>query len=44
MQVNGKGYDILIIGGGVMGSATAYNLMRGDNTLKVCGNRNGSRL
>ena len=30
-----KTYDIIIIGGGIMGSATAYYLMRADNTLKV---------
>ena len=30
-----KTYDIIIIGGGIMGSATAYNLMKTDPTLKV---------
>ncbi len=30
-----KTYDIIIIGGGIMGSATAYYLMKADNTLKV---------
>jgi glycine/D-amino acid oxidase-like deaminating enzyme len=30
-----KTYDIIIIGGGIMGSATAYCLMKADNTLKV---------
>ena len=28
-------YDVIIIGGGIMGSATAYYLMKMDNTLKV---------
>ena len=28
-------YDIIIIGGGIMGSATAYNLMGADERLKV---------
>ncbi len=31
----GKIYDVIIIGGGIMGSATAYYLMKMDNTLKV---------
>jgi len=30
-----KIYDVIIIGGGVIGSATAYNLMLADDTLKV---------
>jgi glycine/D-amino acid oxidase-like deaminating enzyme len=30
-----KTYDIIIIGGGIMGSATAYYLMKADATLKV---------
>ncbi len=30
-----KIYDVIIVGGGVIGSATAYNLMIADNTLKV---------
>ena len=30
-----KTYDIIIIGGGIMGSATAYYLMKADPTLKV---------
>lgn len=28
-------YDVIIIGGGIMGSALAYNLMRSDNRLRV---------
>jgi glycine/D-amino acid oxidase-like deaminating enzyme len=30
-----KTYDVIIIGGGIMGSAAAYYLMKTDNTLKV---------
>jgi FAD-dependent oxidoreductase domain-containing protein 1 len=30
-----KTYDIIIVGGGIMGSATAYYLMKADPTLKV---------
>ncbi len=28
-------YDVIIVGGGIMGSATAYSLMSADNKLKV---------
>jgi FAD-dependent oxidoreductase domain-containing protein 1 len=28
-------YDVVIVGGGIMGSSTAYSLMRADNKLKV---------
>ena len=28
-------YDIIIVGGGIMGSATAYSLMQADNRLKL---------
>jgi FAD-dependent oxidoreductase domain-containing protein 1 len=28
-------YDVIIVGGGIMGSATAYNLMKRDNRLKL---------
>ena len=30
-----KSYDVVIIGGGIMGSATAYYLMKADSSLKV---------
>jgi L-2-hydroxyglutarate oxidase LhgO len=30
-----KTYDIIIIGGGIMGSATAYYLMQADPNLRV---------
>ena len=30
-----KSYDVVIVGGGIMGSAVAYYLMKADNTLKV---------
>lgn len=30
-----KQYDIIIVGGGIMGSSTAYNLMKTDPALKV---------
>ena len=33
--MNPKTYDIIIIGGGIMGSATAYYLMNAEPTLKV---------
>ncbi len=33
--MNSKTYDIIIVGGGIMGSATAYYLMKADATLKV---------
>jgi glycine/D-amino acid oxidase-like deaminating enzyme len=33
--MSGKSYDVIIIGGGIMGSATAYYLMKADNTLRV---------
>jgi FAD-dependent oxidoreductase domain-containing protein 1 len=33
--MNSNTYDIIIVGGGIMGSATAYYLMKADQTLKV---------
>ena len=33
--MNPNTYDIIIVGGGIMGSATAYYLMKADQTLKV---------
>jgi len=33
--MNGKTYDVIVIGGGIMGSATAYYLMKTDQTLRV---------
>jgi FAD-dependent oxidoreductase domain-containing protein 1 len=33
--MNMKTYDVIIIGGGVMGSSTAYYLMQTDNSLKT---------
>jgi len=33
--MNTKSYDVVIVGGGIMGSATAYYRMQADNTLKV---------
>lgn len=35
MVVNNDLYDVIIIGGGIMGSSTAYNLITSDNRLKV---------
>lgn len=34
-MMNSKEYDVIIIGGGIMGSSTAYNLMKADKALKV---------
>jgi len=33
--MNKNTYDVVIVGGGIMGSATAYSLMSADNKLKV---------
>lgn len=33
--MSNKNYDVIIIGGGIMGSSTAYNLMKADPSLKV---------
>ena len=30
-----KTYDVIIVGGGVMGSSVAYHLMLFDNSLKI---------
>lgn len=30
-----KTYDVIIIGGGIMGCSTAYNLLKADNTLEI---------
>jgi len=30
-----KSYDVIIVGGGIMGSATAYNLKRSEEKIKV---------
>jgi glycine/D-amino acid oxidase-like deaminating enzyme len=29
-------YDVIIVGGGIMGSATAYSLLKADDRLKIC--------
>jgi glycine/D-amino acid oxidase-like deaminating enzyme len=33
--MSSKAYDVIIIGGGIMGSSTAYYFMQADNSLKV---------
>jgi FAD-dependent oxidoreductase domain-containing protein 1 len=33
--MNSKSYDVVIVGGGIMGSSTAYYLMKADKSLKV---------
>jgi FAD-dependent oxidoreductase domain-containing protein 1 len=35
MVMNNDLYDVIIIGGGIMGASTAYNLINSDNTLKI---------
>ena len=34
-NMNDRNYDIIIVGGGIMGCATAFNLMKADERLKV---------
>lgn len=34
-MANGKFYDVIMVGGGIMGCATAYNLLKMDPQLKV---------
>lgn len=34
-MMNNNIYDIIIVGGGIMGSSTAYNLMKADENIKV---------
>jgi len=35
MVVKSNLYDVIIVGGGIMGSSTAYHLIRSDNELKI---------
>jgi FAD-dependent oxidoreductase domain-containing protein 1 len=35
MVMNNDLYDVIIIGGGIMGASTAYNLINSDNKLKI---------
>ena len=35
VEMEHKNYDVILIGGGIMGSSTAYHLMKADPTLKV---------